>query len=62
MTVAELKGAVESYREGLRKKTGIVMFGETGPVGMLLIDAIVQVLETQQAQIDKLAQEANRVE
>ena len=55
MTIDELKSKVESYRADLEAKSGAVCrFGETGPVGMSLIDALVATIEAQQRQIDEL--------
>jgi hypothetical protein len=54
MTVSELKENVESYRSGLKGKSGLCSFSETGPVGMSVIDAIVATLEAQQKEIDEL--------
>ena len=61
MTVEELKAKVETYREGLKTKSGAsVLFSERGPVGMSVIDAIVSVLETQQEQIEELQTKAQQ--
>ncbi len=55
MNINELKAKVEAHREELKKKAGMqVQFSETGPVGISVIDAIVQTLEDQQRQIDEL--------
>lgn len=61
MTIEELKTKVETYREDLKKKPGSpVCFSETGPVGMSLIDAIVNVLESQQKRIKELERKLDR--
>ena len=40
MEIAELKAEVEKYREGLKAKAGKpIVFAESGPAGMVLIDA-----------------------
>ncbi len=55
MTVEELKQKVESYREGLKTRTGkLTKFSDTGPVGMGVIDAVVRVLEAQEKRIEAL--------
>ena len=55
MNVSDLKTRVEKYRENLKKNSGkACLFSETGPVGMSLIDAIVEVLDAQQKRIDAL--------
>jgi len=55
MTIAELKTAVERYRQDLKSKAGkIVNFSESGPVGMTVIDSIVEMLEAQQKRIEEL--------
>lgn len=61
MTIDELKERMEDHREGLKGKTGsVVQFSETGPVGMSLMDAIVSVLEAQQAEIEELRTKIRR--
>ncbi len=55
MTIDELKSKVETYRTGLEEKSGsMCMFSETGPVGMSLIDALVDMIEAQQSRIESL--------
>jgi hypothetical protein len=54
MKIEELKSAVEAQREGLKKKSGICRFSESGPVGMPVIDALVAMIESQQKEIDEL--------
>jgi hypothetical protein len=55
MTVDELKAKVESYREGLKEKVGHpIVFAMSGPVGMSVIDAIVDTLETMEKRIKEL--------
>lgn len=56
MTINELKAQVEAYRTLLvTKKKGLaVMFSESGPVGMSVIDAIVKTIDTLQARIEAL--------
>lgn len=55
MTVEELKAKVEKNREWLKEQSGhMVKFAETGPVGIGLIDAIVETLETMQARMQGL--------
>ncbi len=56
MNIEELRSTVESYRSGLKEKSGSVcMFTESGPVGMSLIDAILAVLEAQDRRIEEIA-------
>jgi len=60
MTVDELKRKVDAYRKDLKAKSGkAVVFSETGPVGISLIEAIVAALETQQRQSEKLEKEVD---
>jgi len=55
MTVQELRNAVEACRQDLKKKSGrMVMFSETGPVGLGLIDSVLAVFEAQQKRIEEL--------
>ena len=55
MQVRELKAKVEEHRQGLKGKSGkAVLFGENGPVGMALIDAVVSSLETLEARIKEV--------
>ena len=55
MTIDELKSKVETYRTGLKEKSGhMCHFSDTGPVGMSLIDALVAAIESQQLRIEKL--------
>ncbi len=56
MTIEELRSTVESYRNGLKKNSGKqCLSSESGPVGMLLIDAIVAVLEAQERRIEEIS-------
>jgi hypothetical protein len=59
MTIDGLKAKVEAYREILAKeKNGKgVVFSESGPVGMSLVDAIVQALEALEKRV-KAVEEA----
>ncbi|HEY1686397.1 MAG TPA: hypothetical protein VGG19_16655 [Tepidisphaeraceae bacterium] len=58
MTVEQLKTEVENYRAFLKIQDGNqCLMGESGPVGMKLIDAICQVLEEQSTQIIGLQRE-----
>src|SRR5262249_45256797 len=53
--IDELKSKVESYRTSLKDKSGKpCIFGESGPVGMSVIDALVAMIESQQREIDEL--------
>ncbi len=57
MTIDELKLEVASYRRALTEKgkSGhMVKYTSAGPVGMPLIDKLVEVMEAQQQQIDDL--------
>jgi hypothetical protein len=55
MNVEDLKELCEQHREQLKSKTGrLVKFCEDGPIGISLIDAIVEILETQQQEIENL--------
>jgi hypothetical protein len=54
MTAQELKKKVESYREALKKKKGVIVASEAGPVGIDVIDSIVTVLEAHEKRIEGL--------
>jgi hypothetical protein len=56
MTVEELKARVEKHRDKLnaRTKSSIARADEKGPVGIAMIDLLVEMIETQQKQIDEL--------
>jgi hypothetical protein len=55
MTIEELKTATEKYRSDLVKKSGSgVLFSETGPANMGLIDAIIKTIEAQEQRIKVL--------
>ena len=54
MTVQDLKGKVESLREALKNKKGVVMLSESGPIGIGVIDAIVSVLDAHEKRIEEL--------
>ena len=46
MEIDKLKSEVIIYRDKLKEKTGkVCTFGKNGPVGLSLIDAIVETLE-----------------
>jgi len=60
MEIDELKSQVEKYREKLKEKKGhVCTFGKNGPVGMVLIDALVEVLEAQQQRIEAIEKKAS---
>ena len=53
MTLDQLKGTVETYRQSLKGKSGkMVVFGESGPASIGLIDAIVATIETLQKRVE----------
>ena len=53
--MATLRAKVEEYREKLREKAGaIIRSSENGPVGMGLIDLLVEELERQERLIAEL--------
>jgi hypothetical protein len=55
MTIDELKSALSDYREKLKGKAGkVVTSSQNGPIGMQLIDAIVDALETLEKRVEKL--------
>ena len=55
MSIKKLKSAVEEHRERLSAKKGkVCTFGKNGPVGMQVIDALVEALEAQEQRIDEL--------
>lgn len=54
VTVEDLKAAVGREREVLKTKSGICAFSENGPIGMVVIDALVETIESLQKQIDEL--------
>jgi hypothetical protein len=48
MEIDKLKSEVIIYRDKLKEKKGkVCTFGKNGPVGLSLIDAIVETLEAQ---------------
>ncbi|HEV2969535.1 MAG TPA: hypothetical protein VGY55_06045 [Pirellulales bacterium] len=62
MTIDELRREIVSYRKALTEKGKaghMVRFTSTGPVGMPLIDKLVEVMEMQQRQIDDLRAKIN---
>jgi hypothetical protein len=62
MTIDELKLEVASYRRALTEKgkSGhLVKYTSAGPVGMPLIDKLLEVMESQQQQIDDLKANIN---
>jgi hypothetical protein len=55
MDIDTLKSEIEKYRDKLTDKKGkVCTFGKNGPVGMNLIDAIVETLEAQHKRIQAL--------
>lgn len=54
MGVDELKAVVEKHKQQLKTKSGVCMFSEAGPVGVVLIDAVVATLEDQERRIANL--------
>ena len=61
MTIEALKAATEKYRSDLVKKSGSgVLFSETGPANMGLIDAIIKVIEVQEQRIKTLEASASQ--
>jgi len=56
MTVNELREKVEAYRKDLKenKKGKTCVMGEAGPVGMVLIDAVVTVLADLEKSVKEL--------
>lgn len=53
--INDLKARLEKERTELKQKAGKgVMFSETGPVGIGLIEEMLKVIETQQAEITRL--------
>lgn len=55
MTIEELKGKVEEYRQHLKQTTGRpIKCNSSGPVDMSVIDDIIALLEYQQKRIDSL--------
>jgi hypothetical protein len=54
MTIEEFKKAVEGHRQKIKGNTGLVTWSENGPVGMVLIDAVVRVLEDQEQRLAAL--------
>jgi hypothetical protein len=61
MNAAELRAKIESYTEHLRQSEGKgVMFSETGPANMGLIQAIAEILESHEREIAQLKQQLKR--
>lgn len=54
MKIDELREKVESYRAGLKDKSGKVMWSGNGPVGMSVIDAMLAVIESQELRIAEI--------
>ena len=54
MTLEELTKIVESQRETLTSKKGVVIFSPNGPVGMSLVEALVAQIEEQDRRISEL--------
>jgi hypothetical protein len=55
MDIDKLKSEIQKYRDKLNEKKGkVCTFGKNGPVGMGLIDAIVETLEAQHQRIEAL--------
>jgi len=59
MDIQELKSEVDRYRDKLKEKKGhVCTWGKNGPVGMQLIDVLVETLEAQQKRIEALEKNA----
>ena len=59
MDIQELKSEVDRYRDKLKEKKGhVCTWGQNGPVGMQLIDVLVETLEAQQKRIEALEKNA----
>ena len=55
MQVTELKARVDQYRAQLHQQSGCaVRFSETGPVGMALIDALVEAVDALEKRVTDL--------
>lgn len=55
MDITELKDEIAQTRESLKTREGkTVVFSPHGPIGVGLIEAVVEILAAQQAQIDEL--------
>ena len=55
MKIETLKGRIARTQEHLEKKAGqVVVYGKTGPVGLGLIEDILEILEDQEARIREL--------
>lgn len=55
MNTEALKQKVDTYRDSCRKKEGSgVLFSETGPASLSLIDALVEVIVAQEKRIADL--------
>ena len=61
MTVDELKAAVGQERDVLKTKSGICAFSENGPIGIGVINALVETIESLQKQIDELRNDPARM-
>lgn len=55
MTVDEMKGLLDKSRQHCKENTGkVMMCGDKGPVGFDLIQALIQLAEQQQKEIDAM--------
>ena len=55
MKIKELRSTVEKYRVRLKEKAGsMCMFTDDGPIGLSVIDDLVEALESQERRIDAL--------
>ena len=63
MSIDDLKKKIEEYRAFLKKQDGAeCLMGESGPVGMSLIDALTAVIEAQNTRVDGLERRLALVE
>ena len=55
MSTKNLKSAIEAHQNTLKAKKGkVCTFGKNGPVGMQIVDALVDALEAQERCIEAL--------
>ena len=55
MSIKNLKSAIEAHQDKLKAKKGkVCTFGKNGPVGMQIVDALVDALEAQEQRIEAL--------
>jgi len=54
MNIEELKRKVADAREKSGEQKGLIRSSSTGPVGYGIIEAVIEVLESQQQKIDEL--------